>query len=243
MVLGVAFGLGASGCDVEPSDFASFLSDDFGRASDSVTALDESGVEAIVNDLMAKFRAYQTLREVVPFEALNNAACVSELDSSTTRLSMVVEGACAFGAPADGQVVALQEVLASTPVGVVRTTLDYEGVLAAGVHVDGREVITDTDGADGASVRELALEQDGVTFAYEFRLGTLEDDVPVFDYVIASRDGDVLARLTNPGSVGGFATLILSGLDGALVCEIRNTDPTRPARGTCENGVVFGLPD
>ena len=242
VALAVACSAGVAACDISPSDLASFLSDDFGKASDSVIKLDEAGVASLVNDVMTKFRAYQDLRNAVPFDALSDQACVTDFSSSETRLAVVVDGACAFVAPAAGELDAVQDVVATDPVGVIRTTFDYVALVANGIHVAGREVITDTDGTDGASVRKLTLEQDGITFDYEFRMGVIDGDVPVFDYVLHSKGGDVLARLTNPSSVGALATLILTGLDGSLTCEVRNSDPTRPARGTCDNGVVFGLP-
>ena len=57
--------------------------------------------------------------------------------------------------------------------------------------------------------------------------------------------GEVFARITNPTSIGGFVSVFLTGLDGTLACEVRDAlwTPDRLPRGSCDNGVVFGLPD
>jgi hypothetical protein len=112
------------------------------------------------------------------------------------------------------------------------------------LEVDGFEKIVETSGEDGAVVHELDLVQDGITFAYTFRAGLLDEETPVIDYEIPGPGGNVLARITNPSSPGGFVSVSLTGLDGTLQCEVRDAlwTPERSARGTCDNGVVFGLP-
>ena len=96
---------------------------------------------------------------------------------------------------------------------------------------------------DGASVRTLALTQNGFEFDYAFRLGQLDPETPVFDYAFDIAGGGIAVRLTNPATVGAFASVIVTGIDGRLVCEIRDAawEPGDAARGTCDNGASFGL--
>ncbi|MCC6619932.1 MAG: hypothetical protein IT385_01675 [Deltaproteobacteria bacterium] len=238
--------LGAGGCDGGLSDLATFIDSPFGDITDNVRDLDEPGVELVMNELMRRFRAYVALREALPFEAIAPDVCIANLTTTDTRISFSAEVACMLEGvttPLSGEVRVAQAQLASTPVGVFRFDLDYRLVVVGALSVSGTERITETQGADGASVRKLDLVQDGEDFAYEFRVGLVDGETPVFDYQIPGPDGDVVARITNPTTVGGLVSVFLSGLDGTLQCEVRNTDLARPPRGTCDNGVVFGLPD
>jgi len=246
VALALTIGASAVACDGGLSDLATFIDSPFGDITDNVRDLDEPGVEQVMNELMRRFRAYVALREAVPFEAIAPEVCIANVSSTDTRLSFTADVACMLeGAvsPLSGQVRVAQTQLAATPVGVFRFDLDYRAVVVGALRVNGTERITETQSADGASVRRLDLVQDGETFDYEFRVGLVDGETPVFDYQIAGPDGDVVARLTNPTSVGGLVQVFLSGLDGTLACEVRNTDAARPPRGTCDNGVVFGLPD
>lgn len=235
------------GCGFEVSDLASFLSDDFGEVSDNVQDLDGDGLQSVMDTLMLRFRSYVALREAIPLEELFEERCVSDLEDSGAAFSFVADANCLFGdlvSPADGFIAVAQRQVASDPVAVFVLELDYLAVALGDLTVDGFEKIVETDGEDGAIVHELDLVQDGLTFRYEFRAGLLDEETPVIDYEIPSPDGDVLARITNPSSPGGFVTVFLTGLDGTLQCEVRDALWTveRSARGTCENGAVFGLP-
>ncbi len=241
-----SLGLGAGGCDADLSDLATFIDSPFGDITDNVRDLDEPGVEGLMNELMRRFRAYVALRAAVPFESIAPEACISDVSSSDTSVSFSADVPCMLSGLADplaGEVGVAQQQLAATPVGVFRFDIDYRDVVVGDLEVDGTERITETEGPDGASVRVIELVQDGDSFDYEFRVGLVDGETPVFDYQLAGPDGDVVARITNPTSVGGLVSVFLSGLDGTLACEVRNTDELRPPRGTCDNGVVFGLPD
>ena len=89
----------------------------------------------------------------------------------------------------------------------------------------------------------MDIEHDGFMFDYTFQMALLEEGAPAFYYEVEVEAGPVAVRLTNPATVGAFATATLSGLDSTLTCEIRNAawSPGDPARGTCENGMVFGF--
>lgn len=244
--MALAVSVSAVGCDGGLSDLATFIDSPFGDITDNVRDLDEPGVEGIMNELMRRFRAYVALREAIPFEAIAPEICIADVSSTDTRISFSADVACmlaGLASPLSGEVFVAQAQLAATPVGVFRFDLDYRAVVVGALAVSGTERITETQGADGASVRRLDLVQDGETYDYEFRVGLVDGETPVFDYQIPGPDGDVVARLTNPTTVGGLVSVFLSGLDGTLACEVRNTDLARPPRGTCDNGVVFGLPD
>ena len=240
-----SIGLGA--CAI--SDLASFLGDPFGDISDEVRDLDEGQLESMMGELMLRFRSYLALRDAVPFADIAPDACV--LASSDDGVAFTVEAdvGCIFGgrvSPASGTLIVTQEQLATNPVPVFRFDLTYVDVIVGDVSVSGTEKITETDDTDGASVRKIDLVQNGRALKYEFRAGFAnEGTLPVFDYTLPSPDGDVFARITNPSTAGGFVAVILTGLDGQLDCEIRNSlwTPERLPRGTCDNGVVFGLPD
>ncbi len=91
-----------------------------------------------------------------------------------------------------------------------RFELDYREVTLGSLEVHGSERITETDSSDGASVRKLDLVQNGIALNYEFRAGLQDGEVPVFDYQLPGPEGDVLARITNPTSAGGFVSVFLS---------------------------------
>lgn len=239
--------LWGGGCGFEISDLASFLSDDFGSITDSVTDLDSAGLEQVMSTLMLRFRSYLALREAIPFESLPEPACMSELEDSGAAFFFVADVNCLFGdsaSRADGAIAVSQRQVASEPVAVFKLELDYRQVAVGALTVHGTEKVVETRGEDGAIVHTLDLVQDGRTFRYSFRAGLLADDTPVIDYQIPGPDGDVLARVTNPTSPGGFVTVFLTGIDGTLQCEVRDAlwTPERPPRGSCDNGIVFGLP-
>jgi len=230
------------------SDFATFLGEPFGDVSGGVRALDQAELETLMAELMLRFRSYLTLREAIPFESLAPEQCITESRDTGASFFFVADLGCVFGeavSPARGTVAVTQQQLAMSPNGVFRFDVDYRQVELGLLAVDGTERVTETEGSDGASVRKLDLVQDGRTFEYEFRAGLLDGETPVFDYQLAGPDGAVLARISNAVSAGGFVSVLLTGLDGTLACEVRNTlwTPERLPRGSCDNGVVFGLPD
>jgi len=235
------------GCGGGISDFASFLGDPFGDITDQVRDLDETQLEDLLGELMLRFRSYLALRGAIPFERLDAEECFLETRDTGEVFSFVADVDCVFGAdvePAAGAIGVTQQQLAVSPVGVFRFELDYREVTLGDLEVHGSERITETDSSDGASVRKLDLVQNGIELRYEFRAGLQDGEVPVFDYQLPGPGGDVLARITNPTTAGGFVTVFLTGLDGTLSCDIRNSlwTPERLPRGTCDNGVVFGLP-
>jgi len=247
IVAGALALVGAGGCTADLSDLASFLGDPFGDIGSTVRDLDQGEIESLMGELMLRFRSYLALRAAIPFEELAPEPCISDAHESNGALVFTADVPCTFteAEPTAGAIGITQQQLADSPVGVFRFELEYRDVVVGDVEVSGDERITETEGSDGASVREVELTQNGIDFDYEFRAGLVDGDTPVFDYTLKARDGGVLARITNPSSSGGFVTVILTGLDGALQCEVRNSlwTPERLPRGTCDNGLVFGLPD
>lgn len=247
-LVAVAIAASSTGCSGSLSDFASFLGDPFGDITDQVRDLDQPQLEDLMSELMLRFRSYLALREAIPFESLAPEECFLETEDTGDVFSFVADAHCTFGGdfdPASGAIGVTQQQLAVSPVGVFRFELDYREVTLGDLEVHGSERITETDSSDGASVRKLDLVQNGIELVYEFRAGLQDGEIPVFDYQLAGPDGDVLARITNPTTAGGFVSVSLTGLDGTLSCEIRNSlwTPERLPRGTCDNGVVFGLPE
>lgn len=250
--------LSLSACSPGVSDLANFIGSPYGDLSENVTDLEGDDLDQVMTELMLRFRSYLTLREVIPFSALAPEACMKDLESGSNRFAFTADVNCTFGdqlAPAEGEIAIVQRQVADNPV-VIKLDVDYRGVVLGALEVSGTERISETTSSDGASVRKIALTQDGIDFDYEFRLGFLDDDVPVFDYELPSRHGNVLARVSNPQTAGAFVAVTLTGLDGAMICEVRDAawEPGDAARGTCcpaldlaEDGscptrVTFGLP-
>ncbi len=237
-----------SGCSLDVSDLASFLSDDFGDISDNVLDLDAPRLESVMGTLMLRFRTYHfDLRDTLTIDELFSGQCVVDSEDSGTARKVEIDVNCLKGdfvAPAEGTIAISQRQISAEPVSVFVVEIAYVGVIAGERTIDGREKITVTDDTGGANVTEVDFTLDGRAFSYTFRDGFIDDETPVIDYEIPSPDGNVFARLTNPSSVGGFVSVFLTGLDGTLTCEIRDAfwTPERPPRGTCDNGVVFGLP-
>ncbi|MCA9515777.1 MAG: hypothetical protein KC635_12595 [Myxococcales bacterium] len=250
--------LAVPACSPSVSDLASFIGSPYGDLSENVTDLEGDDLDAVMTELMLRFRTYLALRTIIPFSELAPEQCMSNVESGSSRFAFTADVNCTFGdafAPAEGQIDIAQEQVADNPV-VIELDVDYKGVIVGELTVDGSEHIEETTSSDGASIRKIRLTQDGIDLDYEFRLGFLDEDVPVFDYELPSRGGNVLARVSNPQTVGAFVSVVLTGLDGALVCEVRDAawEPGDAARGTCcpvtdlaEDGtcptrVTFGLP-
>jgi len=229
------------GCDLDASSLASFLGSPFGATSGTVSTLDEGAIERVMETAVGRFRAYNTLREVLPFAMIGGGDCSVVLDVEGESV-IETDMACALGQGSTGSVAVRQDQLAASPVPVFRFSVSYGAVQSPELEVDGTEVLTETVDADGATVHELDLVQDGVALRYTFRSGLIDDETPVFDYTVSTANGDIGVRITNPTGPGAFATVILTGIDGALNCELRDTDWSLPPRGSCDNGVVFGLP-
>ncbi|TNF29497.1 MAG: hypothetical protein EP329_15480 [Deltaproteobacteria bacterium] len=247
-------------CDTGLSDLAKFLDSPFADLSTNVTSLDSAQLGAVMDELMLRFRTYVVLREVIDFNALAPAGCISEMSSTSTTISFVVDVACTFGAdfePASGRIALAQEQVANDPV-VLLLDVEYRDVVVGELEISGTEHIDETSADNGASIRDVDVVQNDVALDYSFRVGLLDGGIPIFDYQIPAPGGDVLARVSNPTTPGGFVSVVLTGLDGALVCEVRNAawSPGEAARGTCcdaldldEDGhcatpsQVFGLPE
>lgn len=236
-------------CSLDVSDLASFLSDDFGDISDNVLDLDKAGLEEVMGTLMLRFRTYHfDLRDTLTIDELFSGSCVVDSEDSGTARAVDIDVNCLKGdfvAPAEGMISISQRQIAAEPVSVFVVEITYAGVIVGERTIDGREKVTVTEDTGGANVTEVDFTLDGRAFDYTFRDGFVDDETPVIDYEIPGPDGNVFARLTNPSSVGGFVSVFLTGLDGTLDCEIRDAfwTPDRPPRGTCDNGVVFGLPE
>ncbi len=237
----------AAGCELpSPSSLSNFVDAPFGDVEAKVQELDGAALGPVMTELFLRFRSYIALREAIAFAELDDdEACMSQLDGTADDFRFVVDLACRFGASASasGQVDVRQRQIAADPVPVFRVDADYLNAHVGAVRVDGTEQIVETGTDDGGSVRTLALTQNGFAFDYAFRLGQVDEQTPVFDYAFDIDGEGVAVRLTNPATVGAFATVIVTGIDGSLRCEIRDAawEPGDAARGTCDNGASFGF--
>jgi hypothetical protein len=236
-------------CSFGVSDLASFIDDDFGEISDKVLELEGQGLEDVLGTLMLRFRTYHfDLRDTLTIDELFGGSCVVDSEDSGAALAVTIDINCLkgdFTSPAEGVVRITQRQLAVEPVSVFVVEILYEDVMVGERTIKGREKVTVTQDPTGANITEVDFTLDGRAFSYTFRDGFIDAQTPVLDYEIPSPNGKVLARITNPTTSGGFVSVFLTGLDGTLSCEIRDAfwTPERPPRGTCENGVVFGLPE
>lgn len=237
----------ASGCELPAaSSLSNFVDAPFGDVEAEVLQLDGAALGPVMTELLLRFRSYIALREVIAFADLDDdEGCMSQLEGTTDDFRFIVDLACRFGASASasGQVDVRQRQIDADPVPVFRVDADYLQAHVGAVRVDGTETIVETGTDDGGSVRTLKLTQNGFAFDYAFRLGELDPETPVFDYAFDIDGGGVAVRLTNPATVGAFATVVVTGIDGTLRCEIRDAawEPGDSARGTCDNGATFGL--
>jgi hypothetical protein len=239
-VLAAAWGLGA--CSGE-AFVGSFVGEPFGTAGARILELEATDLGSLMTELETRYRTYLALREALPFEALVLEACFVSYAAEPHRLAFTVDVTCAIGEGAAGLVQVEQSSIQAEPVPVTRIALRYQGCTVAGLSVEGAEVITETESSDGASVRELDLVQNGTRLAYRFRV-SLTDGTTVLDYEVSTPGGPVQARLRSPSTTGALATVILTGADGVLVCEIRDADweMGSRAKGFCDDGTVFGIP-
>ncbi len=216
----------------------------FGAPGVHVQSLDDEVLSEVMDTVNERLRLYLELREKLPFEALVAPGCLSNIVAVAGSIQFDIEVACAFGM-GSGSLVLLETDISVDDVDVKRITITYRNVVMGELGVDGVEEVIETGGPGGASVRTLDVVQNGVPLTYEFRIGLLEDDQVVIDYRFVLSEGTLLARVSNPTSVGAMATVTLTGIDGALVCELRNTPwaPGMSAKGVCDNGLTFGLPE
>ncbi len=231
--------LASAGCGLA-DELAEDLGSPFGVPDTEVLGLPADDVEAIIGLAVARFSAYVALREALPFDLLTGDIGCGTPSQQGAAVVIVTDLGCALGGDGAGRVTLRQEERVSATSSLPRFTLTYDEAVAGGLSVEGVEVIDQT--SDGASDHDLDLEQDGAEWRYTFRASELAPDTPAFDYLIPSPAGEVPVRLTNPETIGGFATVILFGRDGLVRCDLRDSDPSLGVRGRCDNGVVFGLP-
>ena len=236
-------GFQVSACS--PSDLfgGDFIDVPFALPGLEKSDLDRDTLEPVMNAVNSRFRSYIELRDRLPFEALSTPGCLTDVSQSLLSVSFTLDVECAFP-NASGTIVVHQEDVSSSSTHITRMELLYEEVRMDTFEVDGSEVILETDpDADGSSKRELDVVQDGVSFQYEFRLGMLEGEQLALDYVFNLEKGTLPVRLLLPPSTpGALGTVFLTTLDGVLVCELRNVSDPSTAKGSCGNGLTFGLP-
>jgi len=228
-----------------PSDLFSgdFIDLPFGLPGLSVSDLDQETLPPVMNAVSTRFRAYAALREQLPFEILSTPGCLTDVSQSLTSVSFTMDVGCAI-AGGSGQVFVSQEDVSSTTTHVTRMELEYLDVQIDDFRIEGLEVILETDpDKNGSSKRELDLVQNDTIFQYDFRLGMLDEEQLAVDYVFNLSQGSLPVRLILPPSTpGALGTVILTAMDGSLVCELRNATDLSAAKGTCDNGLTFGLP-
>ena len=220
-----------------------FIDTPFAIPGVQVSTLTEDSLSDVMDAVNMRFRLYLELRDALPFEGLSAAGCLADIQNLSGSLRFDVDVACAFG-QGSGTLTVFEEDLSSEEATVTRITITYRSVVVGALQVDGTEVVVETSGDDGVSMRDLDIVQNGTALAYHFRLGLIEDGQVIIDYQFDLPQGTLIARVSNPTKLGAFVTVTLTGTDGALVCEIRNTPWTlgAGAKGVCENGATFGLP-
>jgi hypothetical protein len=231
------------GCTVEDLFPADFIDVPFGATGLKVADLDEPTIQPVMNAVNTRIRAYTDLRTQLPFESLSTPGCLSDIAQTLTSVSFVLDVGCAFEG-GSGQVVVNQQDVSSAEASVTRMELDYLDVAIANFRVTGREVILETESEqNGSSRRTLDLVQNETVFVYEFRLGVINEDQLAVDYRFNLPKGELPVRLIlPPSSPGALGVVLLMTIDGGLQCELRNTPDAANAKGTCENGLTFGLP-
>ncbi len=220
-----------------------FLDLPFGQPGLSVTDLDQETVQPVMNTLSLRFRSYAALREELPFEMLSTPGCLSDVSQDALSVSFILDVGCAI-AGASGNVAVKQEDVSSGSTDVTRMEVEYMDVIIDDFKVHGREVILETDpDQNGSSKRELDLVQNQDVFRYDFRLGMPDEEQLAIDYVFNPSEGTLPVRLLlPPSSPGALGTVILMAMDGTVSCELRNVSDLSIAKGTCDNGLTFGLP-
>lgn len=258
----------AAGCDVDGlHELASFVDEPYVAVGADVRGLDGPTLGAVLTEVVTHYRLYGEsvpaeelaerawlpLRAALPLDVLLGTrgvdVCGSGLSGTSDDIRLSVNVACAMGHLLDaaGQVDVRQRVLDREPVEVTQLDLVYRDVHVGPLDVDGAERRVTTEGDDGASVFTLDLVQDERQLGYGFRYGVLSGEEgyePVFDYEVDVGGQPAQVRLANPHTYGAFATAYVIGADGTVACEVRDAEwtPGDPVKGTCDNGVSFGLP-
>lgn len=220
-----------------------YMSNSYGKAGAKVLDLTEGEVAALMDLIYVRASTYFELREALPYSALTDQSCAtsSEPISDGTRFRFSMS--CALGPDIGSGSVTLEQRELS--LNVSEFAFSYNDVTAGSLTVVGSEVITQTEGQHGSQVVAFDLVQNGLELVYEFRAGQLESGQDAFDYVIDTPDGQLVVRLVlDPYYWGPLGTAFVTGTDGVLTCELRETkwEIGSHARGHCDNGMQFGMP-
>jgi hypothetical protein len=237
-------GLACCGPTLDPSVF---VPEDapFEGVPAEVLLLDGDVLGPLLSEVNLRFRLYQALRTALPIDELNEEVeCLSNVAESDSELFFSLDVPCRYDDGQGGTVDVHLAQTGSSPT-VFTTDIAYHDVARGLLSVDGTEVLVDIVSVT-AEVHldvDLDLVQDGFDLDYGFTFRLDAEGTPFFDYVMEIPDGEVLVVLTNATTPGAFASALVVGLDGTLVCEIRDTawEPGEDAKGTCENGASFGL--
>ena len=238
--------LSSVGCGFPTSEVASTESDTaFGTPTATLDSLDEEAIGEAMTAALLRNRMYTAMRLALPLDVvINGTSCHSGVIQTSEVYSFETAMACAIPETSSSGRIA-GEVLfdGNAGVEVYDITLVYDAVVVPGAAVNGFEHIVEVVSEGGVTSVVLSLEHDGFLFDYSFRMGMLSEGSPAFDYEVETSAGVVLVRLTNPTTVGAYATATVTTVDGGLTCEIRNAawSPGDPARGTCDDGTVYGL--
>ena len=209
-----------------------------------VSELSEDELGPVMDTINTRFRLYLALRAALPFEVLTTPGCLSNIVQLDDTVGFDADVRCILGA-GSGLIRITEKTVSAGDGLATRFVLNYQQVVAGTVVVNGTEEVVEPEAFEEPSVRTLDLVQDDTPLAYTFHLNVLDGDQVVLDYALEIEDGTLLARISGPASPGALATVTLTGTDGVLTCELRNTPwvPGQPAKGFCEGGVSFGLPD
>ena len=217
----------------------------FGTPTATMEALDDVAVGEAMTAALLRNRMYTAMRLALPLDVLiNGTSCHSDVIQSSDLYTFQTTMACAIpDVLSSGRIAGEVFFDAQAGVDIFDITLVYDTVIVPGATVDGFEHILEVSGEGGVTEVSLNLEHDGFPFDYSFRMGMLPEGSPAFDYEVETSAGVVMVRLTNPATVGAYATATVTTTDGDLTCEIRNAawSPGDPARGTCDDGTVYGL--
>lgn len=255
--MAAAAAIGAAGCDVDPPEL--FERDGsgggveelqpFGEAKASVEGLDEALLEALVTEVVLRFRTYRRLREPLPLTSstsggpgLTAEACRVDARrrDGAMRYGAALDCAAAPGTAPSGAIEVTQRGSSNR----IELTIRYHDVEVGEVSVDGREAIVQERRNGGPVTRTtVELVQAGVELDYAFRQARLADGSTVFDYRASVEGEPVRVRLSEPPTAGALAEVAVIGADGERRCEVRNTawEPGDPARGICDDGTTLGL--
>lgn len=245
--------LSMSACsDVGDFSFADFVQAPDGLVSAEVHRLDGDDVALLLSEVRLRYDSYVVLRTALPMGPLLDdvslGLCSSGSLQPTPDQFFVLDVPCHVGGQGAvaGTVGIGQQLLEEGPPAVARLSLSYGTVQVGTMLIDGLEQVDQvaaSEGDLGASLVTLSLEQNGRFFDYEFRVSVLESGSQIVDYQL-NMSGDLVGvRLSDPASLGGYLTATIIGIDGSISCEIRNSEwlPGDSVRGTCDNGIVFGL--